>query len=524
MTKLAARTAIFLVLAGAGTGAILSASGGDSSGSAEASPAPVPAAKVTAVPKRPPVLLLIFDEWPLNSLLGADGHIDAGRYPNIAALANTATWFPNASTVYDSTTRAVPEILDAQYPRASATPDYKGHPHTIFDVFGKHHYRIVESEEATAICPPRYCHHARSSRPGILKALQNGRRERFEDFLSKIRPSKTPTLFVRHTLLPHGPYLFLPSGKQTRHSWRDPINGMNSPPGFNDEFLTEHNEQRLRLQAGFVDHELGKLFAQMKRDGTFDKTLIAITPDHGIATELHVKDRRTVTKSNIDEIAPIPVFIKAPGQTKGKIDRAYIRTIDIVPTIADIVNFKMPYKADGRSAFSAATRRRHYVRMIKRDFSGSITVSGASLEGRRNDLLRKELRLFGSGNWPALFTGIGPNRGLIGKSVAAVPQLPAAKVRANINQAADIRNVNLNSVVVPSQITGAVTGGAKGEHHDLAVAVNGRIEAVGRTFYLIKSKTENFAMMTPETAFKGGRNSVQVFDVVGGKLRPLGAV
>ena len=90
----------------------------------------------------------------------------------------------------------------------------------------------------------------------------------------------------------------------------------------------------------------------MKANGSYDQSLIAITADHGFAFEVGVRDRRTATRSNIDEIAPVPLFIKAPGQTRGRTSSAYARTVDVVPTIADVLNFRMPYRTDGRSAFS----------------------------------------------------------------------------------------------------------------------------------------------------------------------------
>ena len=182
---------------------------------------------------------------------------------------------------------------------------------------------------------------------------------------------------MKHVLLPHGPYQYLPSGKQTRNGYQDPIPGMNSPPGFGDRFLTQHNQQRLQLQVGYADHQIGTLIQRMVANGSFDQALIAVIADHGFAFEVGVKDRRTVTRRNIDEIAPVPMFVKAPGQRRGRTSNAYARTIDLVPTIADVLNFKLPYRADGRSAFSRAVTRRRFVRMIKRDFSGTITVSAA---------------------------------------------------------------------------------------------------------------------------------------------------
>ena len=63
-------------------------------------------------------------------------------------------------------------------------------------------------------------------------------------------------------LLPHGPYMFLPSGKQTRRTFRDPLPGMNGPVGFGDRGLTDHNQQRLQLQIAFADREIGRMIAR----------------------------------------------------------------------------------------------------------------------------------------------------------------------------------------------------------------------------------------------------------------------
>ena len=64
--------------------------------------------------------MIVMDEFPVDLMLGPDGRIDAVRYPNFAALAATGTWFKNASTVYDSTTKAIPAVLDGRLPRRAA--------------------------------------------------------------------------------------------------------------------------------------------------------------------------------------------------------------------------------------------------------------------------------------------------------------------------------------------------------------------------------------------------------------------
>ena len=47
----------------------------------------------------PPIVFIVFDEFPLNSLLDENYEIDADRYPNVSALATQSYWFRNTTTV-----------------------------------------------------------------------------------------------------------------------------------------------------------------------------------------------------------------------------------------------------------------------------------------------------------------------------------------------------------------------------------------------------------------------------------------
>jgi hypothetical protein len=69
-------------------------------------------------------------------------------------------------------------------------------------------------------------------------------------------------------------------------------------------------------------------------------------------------------------------------------------------------------------------------------------------------------------------------------------------------------------------VAGDLSGGRRGARRDLAVAVDGRIEAGGRSFYLRGDPHEHFSVMVPEATLHEGRNVVQVFEVLaGGRLR-----
>jgi hypothetical protein len=466
---------------------------------------------------RPNVVLVVMDEFPGDSLLDRHRRIDPVRYPNFAALASDATWFRNAYSVYDSTTKAVPLILDGMRPRPGTSADRSDHPHSIYDVFARHGYRVVDSEEASALCPPSICKGARGTRPAIIPNLLGGRPQRFNRWVHSIKAGK-PTLWVKHLLLPHGPYLYLPSGERTRPGPADPLHGMNTVPGFHDEFLTRHNEQRYLLQLGFADRLLGRLLRQLKRAGIYDDTMVVVTADHGIAFQVGVQTRRSVNQSNVEELTPIPLIVKRPGQSRGRVSDVYARTLDVTPTIADVLGWRLGYRADGHSAFSPITARRHSVTLTTRDFSSTVHISGKRWEARRAAVVRRRLRQFGSGDLASLFTGIGPHRGLIGRQA---PTAARASVRAALAQPGLFADVEPRSGVVPTQIAGDLSGGRAGAKRDLAVAVNGRIEAVGRSFYLDGDRTEHFALMVPQSALQTGRNSVELYEVVNGRLLRL---
>jgi hypothetical protein len=133
-------------------------------------------------------------------------------------------------------------------------------------------------------------------------------------------------------------------------------------------------------------------------------------------------------------------------------------------------------------------------------------------------VVRRRLRQFGSGGLASLFTGIGPHRELIGRQA---PTAARASVHAALAQPGLFADVEPRSGVVPTQIAGDLSGGRAGAKRDLAVAVNGRIEAVGRSFYLAGDRTEHFALMVPQSALQTGRNSVELYEVVNGRLLRL---
>jgi hypothetical protein len=467
----------------------------------------------------PPVVLVVFDEFSSDTLIGPDGRIDAARYPNFAALARTSTWFRNGYTIYDSTFKAVPAILDARLPKPGTAPDVRSHQPSVFHMMDRLGYDVIKVESGTAVCPPRICPGARSRRPGVLKRLAGGGRPaRLHAWIGAIRKRQRPTFYFQHALLPHEPWIYLPSGHQSRPSGNDPIEGINRVEGFHDPRLTDHNHLRHLLQVGYTDRQLGLIMRRLRRTGLFERSIFIVVADHGIAFEVGVKERRQVSETNFEQVAAVPFFVKAPGQTKGRVDDSAVRNVDIVPTLAELLHTKVWWRHDGRSVFSAAARARDRLAVPRRDFSRVISNSRAEFERRRERLRLWRARKYGTGAESELMFGdpwasayrIGPHPELIGRRVDRVAAGAAHAEIANLGLTA---HVDPSARILPTRVTGRLPGTAPGAMRDLAVAVNGRIQAVGRSFHLRGRRTEFFSLLVPESALRPGANDIAVLEV-----------
>jgi hypothetical protein len=469
---------------------------------------------------RPPVVFVVFDEFPADDLLRPDGSIDAKRFPNFARLASISTWFPNATTVFDSTFGAVPAILDGRMPRPRMATDVRSHKPSIFHVMDGIGYEVFKVESASALCPPSICPGARTRRPGVLARLAgSGRPPRFHRWVGAIRKRTQPAFYFHHMLMPHEPWVYLPSGRQSRPSGEDPIPDLNHDVGFDDPDLSEQNHLRHLLQVGYTDLLVGELLDRLERTGLLERALLVVTADHGYSFRIGVKSRRLADDENIEEIAPVPLFVKAPDRTDAGVNRSAVRNIDMLATIADLLDTRVSYEQDGRSAFSREVRERSEVEIRERDFSGTVRIGLAELKERRAERRREHAELLGTGEESALLYGdpwarayrVGPRPELLGRSVARLPS--ARPARATIANEELYSNVSPLSLVLPTRVTGSLFGVPPGEHRDLAVAVNGRIRATSRSFDFHRGEPEYYSFQLPETALRAGRNRLEILEL-----------
>ena len=508
---------------------------------------------------RAPIVVVLLDELPSDTLVDANDELDTERYPGFAELAENATWFKNAYTIYDSTERAQPAIMDGDLPAKDRQPISSDHPNSIFALFAKTH-RMNVSEEATSVCSRDLCKNTHPeesygdrissmtedlglvwlhvvSPPNIendlasvsenwgnfggggdeepvsagaeastRSNLNGGRAVRFQEWIDDIVPGRRPALNFKHTLMPHVPWQYLPSGKRYRKAPNDVIPGL-SNQSYEDTGQLNVLLQRHLLQTGFADLELQHLWKHLKDDGLWDDSLIVVAADHGVAFP-HARERRRLTRQTAAEIAPVPLFIKAPGQEKGKTDDAWVETIDILPTIFDILNLDPRVKMDGKSAFSDEVQNRDELRILIRNTFEVLRIPAEQFTRERRAIIDRNQGLFGSGaDGPGRLYEIGPHPELIGQPASAAGD----ELDVDLAYKRDYANVDADPTYVPAHVVGRVNGPDR-HPRDIAVAVNGTIRAVGSTFELaVGDDGELVSVMVPESAFRKGRNQVQVF-------------
>jgi Sulfatase len=511
-----------------------------------------------------PIVVVLLDELPVNTLVDQQGRLDTVRFPGFGELARDATWFENAYTVYDSTERAQPAIMDGNLPERDKQPISSDHPNSLFSLFANTH-RMNVSEEATAVCSRDLCEDTRldesygsrmssmaedlglvwlhvvsppdiesdltsvsenwgnfggdeeeaqgpirddTDRLQTRANLNSGRPARFQEWIDNIKPGRRPSLNLKHTLLPHVPWQYLPSGRQYRRVANDAIPGL-SNQAYMDQGQLDVLLQRHYLQTGFTDLMLRRLWDRLKRDGLWDDSLIVALADHGLAFP-HDLQRRRLNRDTAAEIAPIPLFIKAPGQKMGKVDDAYVETIDILPTMFDLLNLDPKVEMDGRSAFSDEVQQRDELRFLIRNTFEVLRIPAAAFDRERQAIIDRNMRLFGTGReGPERIYRIGPHQELIGQPASAAGE----KLPVDFSYAQDYENVDPESGYIPTHVVGRVQGGGD-EKRDIAVAVNGTIVAVGNTFTLVAGdEGELVSVMVPESAFQRGGNRVEVFEV-----------
>ncbi|MEU7979461.1 sulfatase-like hydrolase/transferase [Micromonospora sp. NPDC049081] len=493
------------------------------------------AAGVAGPGSHPPVVMIVLDELPLVSLLGPDGRIDAARYPNFAELAGGSTWYRNATGVSGWTPYALPAMLTGRYPSTPAAPHYSQYPDNLFTALGGL-YDIRAQESITRLCPPSRCDQPVAPEQGLgvlvresgallgriaapvdsrvdpqesyreqtaaevgldaaepvpadpkfrWDSLNDNQPARFTAFLAGLRPSDRPTLHFLHLLMPHAPWVYLPSG--ARYDAPDDL--PNDGAGWAELARARH-----LAQLRYTDRLVGETLRTLRASGLYDRSLVVLTADHGVsfAPDWQGRGMGAITHAP-GEVAWVPLFVKEPGQRAGRVDDRNWEHVDLLPTIADEVHVRVPWRLDGRSAQQPPRER---TEKFFYDQPGERVVL--------------------PGGVPARPAPPVPHP-LVGTTVGEKPSGGTASV-AHLGA---FDHVDAGAGELPALVWGTVPGQVP-DGTLLAVAVNGRIGAVVPVVPPDRGGRRFAAFLPDDRLFRAGANRLDIYRVgSGGDLRRL---
>ena len=498
----------------------------------------------------PPIVVVVFDQLPVSSLMRPDGAIDVQRYPGFGALAETTTWFRNATANAEVTGFAVPSLLSGTLPRRARLPIAAHHPQNLFTVLGGA-YRMEAIEPITQLCPERLCRTgveprrerltamtldalvvflhvvAPSDLRGGLPSLANNwkdflpahdwqrrwvqarvddRREPARRFIDAIRRADAqPTLYYLHALLPHEPFLYMRTGQQ--------FTGDTTLPGLNrvgrwtsEEWPVLQAYQRHLLQVEYADALLQRLLNRLNTEGLYDRSLIVITADHG-ASFRPGRPFRGLDRLTAPDIMAVPLFIKAPNQRSGRIDDRNMQAIDVLPTLASMLGVHLRSGVGGTAAVDGATLPTRKV-MRHMGAAREMKFDAGRLARARMESVARRWELFDGSVSPV---PSGAPRGLLGlPAPATAADAVKGPMQVLLRDPQLLRNVDLSAPVLPLALEGRLLDQeGRPASSMLAVAVNGHIRAITRTLDRLAPGTWS-AQLEPG-ALQAGANDIKLF-------------
>ncbi|WP_441233633.1 sulfatase-like hydrolase/transferase [Bradyrhizobium sp. 930_D9_N1_4] len=490
------------------------------------------------IASRPNVVLIVYDEFPLTTILDGDGLIDKEKFPNFHQLAQGSTWFADARSVSGETETAVPAIMSGRLTKGDAPATYGVYPKNIFYMLGAS-YNVLDLQTVTNLNPfgqsgdnfePSFS--ARTWRiardvaiiyahivtpPQFVRNLPpiNRQHNRFgEDiaalphgtphhqrFIAALSDAKQPFLAVYHNIYPHNGWSHYPSGTSyPPPRWGDYISLDRKTSKLSvDNARIMHDTQAHLLQSMHADKLLGEIIARLKATGAYDHSMIVVVADHGVSL-WPGEAPRDPNVSHKSDVAAIPLLVKLPEQANARVSLDEVTTIDVYPTILDYLGFDRPEDVQGTS-FLNAIRQAVPAETVK------------STAHRADPTLKRRLRWFGTGVSSADLYGFGEFRNYIGRSVGEFQfTLTPGTVARMLGPNGVKRTAIPDSARIDVQITG---GKQDGETRNILVALGDRFCGATRTTDLGEEDVANsFTLILAEECLDGiGTRELRVFAV-----------
>ncbi|HVM40668.1 MAG TPA: sulfatase-like hydrolase/transferase, partial [Acidimicrobiia bacterium] len=324
-------------------------------------------------------------------------------------------------------------------------------------------------------------------------------------FLDEI-DSDGRTLHFAHVLFPHVPWRFLPGGQTYAPI---PISRYWGPKLHDQEWPFTVDRHRQVMQTIYTDSLLGATLQQLRETGVYDRALVVVTADHGLNfLPGSAQPWKNLTEENPAQLMWVPLLVKAPGQDAGSVDDRNVMLIDVLPTIADILNVDIPWKVDGTSALGNPRKDPTKLFWSKENQKSPSTVDGLAWlliikRGFTDHFLEPD------GGEQGLYR-VGELGHLVGTSPSAYPT-GIAHTAARIDQADQFNDVDRKRDI-PALVTGSLDGRPPAGVEGIVIALNGTIAGTSAIFPLGEEE-HAFATLVAPSLLKSGSNRVELFVV-----------
>ena len=190
-----------------------------------------------------------------------------------------------------------------------------------------------------------------------------------------VRPH-VPYVAPKSYFEPYLPYSKMVLPRQVEGDWDDiPKAGINYKNNKNMKLDIRRQKKALGAYyaaVSFMDAQVGKVMAALKKAGLEDQTIVIFTADHGY----HLDEHEFWEKVSLrDESSGVPLIICVPGK-KPAVCHSFVELLDLYPTTASLCGLEVPRGVQGKditpmlddpsyqvrdSAFSVAPMRKGFL-------------------------------------------------------------------------------------------------------------------------------------------------------------------
>ena len=270
-----------------------------------------------------------------------------------------------------------------------------------------------------------------------------------------------------------------------------------------EQWLIKIQLQKLLNQVAYTDSLLGKFLDRLEEKNILNSALFILAADHGATIKEEVF-RREVDGNSLADIASVPLFIKLPGQKKGTVSDLPATLEDILPTLADVLDIKIPWKITGPSLLDLPSGKRE--RIIPDSKMTAFPVPYDLRDNLLNGVQKKQTNFGKFKDWAGFRLRDEQSNIFMDKSVSefSVQAMESVQIKLDLGP-----RIETKPGFLPAIVQGRVIAIKNKDEWNTLIAVNGVFQAVSPIIKI--SDQANILAFLPEKAFKEGSNDVEVY-------------